>query len=229
MRSIVVPTYNEESRIGAAIRALADFDDTEIIVSDDGSTDGTLEKVQDLIKDNKNVKLLRGGHLGKGAALINGFNASEGDVLGFLDADLSAKPSELLKLFQEVEKGRADLAIGSREMPASNISQKQPFHRRILGNLYSLIARALFGVDIRDFQCGCKAFKRELWEAINVKSKGFVFDTDLIAKAHNKGFKLVEIPITWRNDERTKVNSFSDPLKMFLDLIRIKWQSIRKS
>ncbi len=228
MRSIVVPTYNEEERIGSCLEALLQLDGVEIIVSDDGSSDDTLETARSFLTDNNKVEVIGGGHKGKGAALIKGFDSCKGDVMGFLDADLSAKPSELERLFKTVEDSKADLAIGSRELAESVLPIKQPFHRRLLGNGYSVFARLLFGVNVRDFQCGCKAFTRELWEAVGVKSEGFVFDTELIARAKAKGFRIKEVPITWTNDRRTKVHPVKDPIDMFIGLIKIKWQLLRE-
>lgn len=228
MRSIVVPTYNEEERIRTCIEALIQLKGVEIIVSDDGSKDRTTEISKEYVKDNKNIKVLEGRHFGKGGALTRGFNESKGSVLGFLDADLSARPSELEKLFIEVEKRDVDLAIGSRELPDSIIPVKQPSHRHLLGTIYSLLARLLFGVRIHDFQCGCKAFSSELWKTLNIRAEGFVFDTELIAKAHAKGFRIKEIPITWSNDRQSRVNPISDPLRMFLGLIRIKFQLLKE-
>ncbi len=222
MRSIVIPTYNEESRIGAAIKALSELKDSEIIISDDGSTDGTVVIARKHSRKNGNIKVLEGAHRGKGAALIAGFNACGGSVMGFLDADMSAAPEELLKLFELVENDVADLAIGSREVPGAVLPVRQPVYRRSLGRLYSMISRVLFKVDVVDFQCGCKAFKRELWEAAGVVEEGFVFDTELIARASSLGFRIKEVPITWRNDRRSKVNPLKDSVRMFISLIRIK-------
>ncbi len=149
-------------------------------------------------------------------------------MLGFLDADLSAKPEELEKLFFEIDSKNAELAIGSRELPGSVIPKRQPIHRRALGNAYSLLARSLFKVDVKDFQCGAKVFTRDLWTALNTKEDGFVFDTELIARSKLMGFRIKEVPITWINDRRSKVNPFKDSLGMFIGLLRIKWNLLRE-
>ncbi len=157
-----------------------------------------------------------------------GFESSRGDFIGFLDADLSAKSSQLLKLFEIVEKGDADLAIGSRELPGSVLPVKQPIHRRALGSAYSIFARILFGLKIRDFQCGCKAFTRDLWKKIDVDADGFVFDTELIARSKDKGLRILEVPIEWSNDKRSRVDPLRDPLRMFLGLIKIRLDLSRR-
>ena len=99
----------------------------------------------------------------------------------------------------------ADLAIGSRKLPASVILQPQPPIRRILGSAYAALARSLLQTTERDLQCGCKAFRRSLWDALSVNCDGFAFDTELVAKAHKKGFAIAEVPITWRNKADSKV------------------------
>jgi glycosyltransferase involved in cell wall biosynthesis len=221
MKSIVIPAYNEEDNIKDAVKALLKLGDVEVIISDDGSEDRTRQIAQDLADRHDNVHLTSSINRGKGAALKRGLNLAEGGILGFIDADMSAHPKELLKLFEELEKG-ADLAIGSRDLPDSILLIAQPFHRRVLGSAYSLLARKLFGIEVRDFQCGCKAFKREVWESIEVNTNGYAFDTELLAKAHAKGFKVKEVPITWRDSEKSRVNSLKDPIIMFIDLLRIR-------
>jgi glycosyltransferase involved in cell wall biosynthesis len=221
MKSVVIPAYNEEKNIKKIVESLLELGDLEIIISDDGSTDRTREIAQKLARKYPAVFLTSDVNKGKGAALKRGFKISRGEVLGFLDADMSAHPSEIMKLFKEIERG-VDLAIGSRDLQDSVVPIKQPYHRRVLGTIYSIIARKLFNIDVRDFQCGCKAFKREVWERVKVKSDGYTFDTELIAKAHALGFKIKEVPITWRDSAESKVNLLKDPLSMMLDLFRIR-------
>lgn len=219
----MVPVYNEEKRVRGALESLLEvFSSAEIIISDDGSTDGTLSIVEEYSKGSQDLVVVTGPHLGKGGALKRGFDRAEGDYIGFLDVDMSAGPLQLEKLFRIVESGDADMAIGSREVPGSLIPEKQPVHRRFLGNIYSLLARLLFGLDIRDFQCGCKVFKKNLWDSVRVNSDGFIFDTELLARANARGYRIMEIPITWANDPRSKVRAFKDPVLMFMGLFKVK-------
>jgi len=222
MRSVVVPAYNEEGSIAACLKALLEIEDAEIIVSDDGSEDATLELARELARGSGRIRVVSGEHKGKGAALKRGFAEARGEVIGFLDADLSAPPSELEKLFRIVEGGEADLAIGSRDLPGSVIPVEQPSHRRLLGSAYSFLARALLGLPIKDFQCGCKAFTREVLKALDLREDGFVFDTELIAQAAWKGYRVVEVPILWRDEKGTKVKALRDPLRMMLGLLRLR-------
>jgi glycosyltransferase involved in cell wall biosynthesis len=220
MKSIVIPAFNEEDNIERAVKATLELGDIEVIISNDGSNDKTLEVARELAK-LENVLLASGEHKGKGAAIKRGLEIANGSVLGFLDADMSAHPKALLRLFREIENG-ADVAIGSRDLPESIIPVKQPAYRRFMGYVYRNFTRRLFKIDIMDFQCGLKVFKREVWEDINVKTNGFTFDTELIARAHKKGYAIKEVPITWQNFKRSKVNPIIDPFKMAVELLKIR-------
>lgn len=220
MISIVIPAYNEAENIEKVVKAVLELGNVEVIISDDGSTDGTGDIARRLAK-LENVIFISGENRGKGAAIKRGLKMAGGDVMGFLDADMSAHPNELLKLFKEIDNG-ADVAIGSRDLPGSVIPVKQPIYRRFLGYVYRTLTRHLFKIDIMDFQCGLKVFKKEVWDDINVDTDGFAFDTELIAKAHKRGYTIKEVPITWQNFPRSKVNPISDSIKMFLELIKIR-------
>lgn len=220
MKSIVIPAYNEAENIERIVKAVLELGDVEVIISDDGSTDGTGDIARRLTED-ENVLFVSSENVGKGGAIKRGLKLAGGDVLGFLDADMSAHPQELLKLFKEIEGG-VDVAIGSRDLPESVIPVKQPSYRRFLGYVYRTLTRLLFKIDITDFQCGLKAFRREVWENVNVDTDGFAFDTELIAKAHKRGYAIKEVPITWQNSLRSKVNPLSDSAKMFVELIKIR-------
>ncbi|MEE8402080.1 MAG: glycosyltransferase [Candidatus Hydrothermarchaeaceae archaeon] len=221
MNTIVIPAYNEAENIKKVVNAVLEQGAIEVIISDDGSTDGTLDIARSL-KKSENVRLVSGKNQGKGAAIKRGLEKARGGVLGFIDADMSAHPRELSKLFKEIDEG-TDIAIGPRDLPESIIPVKQPRFRRLLGNGYRTLARLLFKIDVRDFQCGLKVFKREVWENINIDTDGFAFDTELIAKSHNMGYKLKEVPITWRDFPKSRVNPITDSVKMLFELIRIRY------
>lgn len=220
MKSIVIPAYNEAENIERVVNAVLELGDMEVIISDDGSTDGTGDIARRLA-ELENVLFTSGKHRGKGAAIKRGLRIARGDVMGFLDADMSAHPDELLKLFKEIDNG-TDVAIGSRDLPGSVIPAKQPMYRGFLGYGYRTLARLLFKIDIMDFQCGLKVFKREVWDNITVETDGFAFDTELIAKAHKRGYAIKEVPITWQNFPKSRVNPVLDSIKMFLELIEIR-------
>jgi hypothetical protein len=112
--------------------------------------------------------------------------------------------------------------VGSRGLRDSVIIRPQPLSRRISGSLYSLLARALLDTHVRDFQCGCKVFRREMWNSLSITCDGFAFDSELIAKAHKKGFVIIEVPITWRNRSNSKVHITRDFVPMLKCLLNTR-------
>jgi glycosyltransferase involved in cell wall biosynthesis len=158
---------------------------------------------------------------GKGAALRRGLALATGDVLGFIDGDASIHPSDFMRVAATIEQG-ADLAVGSRKLPGSIIAISQPLSRRLSGFIYRMLAHLLLDTAIRDFQCGCKAFRREVWDTITITCDGFAFDAELIAKAHREGFNIVEVPITWSNTASSKVRLTRDTLAMLRCLMKTR-------
>ena len=222
MISVVIPAHNEAGEIDKLLQEFNSFDGLELIVAEDASTDGTPGIVQEFASRNRNVMLTRSITLtGKGGAIKRGLAAASGDVLVFIDADRSIHPDDFMLVVDAIDCG-ADLAIGSRKLPASVILKPQPLLRRILGSAYAVLARALLQTTERDLQCGCKAFRRSLWDALNVNCDGFAFDTELVAKAHKKGFAIAEVPITWRNEAHSKVKVRRDVLPMLRCLLSVR-------
>jgi glycosyltransferase involved in cell wall biosynthesis len=222
MISIIIPAHNEADEIGRLLEAFSAFEGVELIVAEDASTDGTPDIVREFALRNDNVVLTSSPTLsGKGAAVKRGLALAKGDVLGFIDADGSIHPREFMRVAAAINGG-ADLAIGSRNLPTSVIVRQQPLSRRVIGSIYSLLARALLDTDIRDFQCGCKAFRRGVWTAPSVACAGFAFDAELIARAHTQGFTIVEVPITWSDKSNSKVSVARQALPMLQCLLKIR-------
>jgi glycosyltransferase involved in cell wall biosynthesis len=224
MISVVIPAHNEASEIGKLLQEFSYFSGLELIVAEDASTDGTPEIVQEFASENPNVILSHSSTLtGKGGAIKRGLAAATGDILGFVDADRSIHPEDFMRLVDAINRG-ADLAIGSRKLPGSVILQPQPLVRQILGSAYEILARALLETSERDLQCGCKAFRREVWDALTVICDGFAFDTELVAKAHKKGIAIAEVPVTWCNKANSKVKVRRDVLAMLRCLLSVRAQ-----
>ena len=222
MISVVIPAHNEAEEIGDLLEAFSAFEGLQLIVAEDASTDGTQEIVREFASRNDNVVLTSSRTLvGKGAAVERGLALATGDVLGFIDGDGSIHPRDFMRVAAATNDG-ADLAVGSRNLPNSVIVRPQPLSRRISGSIYRLLARALLHTDIRDFQCGCKAFRRGVWTAPSVACEGFAFDAELIAKAHKQGFTIVEVPITWSDKSNSKVNVARQTLPMFKCLLKTR-------
>ena len=222
MISVVIPAHNEADGIGELLKAFTTFAGLELIVAEDASTDGTAAIVQEFASRHDNVVLTSSSTLtGKGAAIKRGLALASGDVFGFVDADGSIHPRDFVRVAEAITRG-ADLAVGSRDLPASVVVRAQPLSRRVFGSIYSFVARVLFGINIRDFQCGCKAFRREVWDAVDIACDGFAFDAELIAKAHAQGFTVVELPITWSDKSNTKVNVARDAFPMLKCLLKTR-------
>lgn len=222
MISIVIPAHNEADEIAGLLEAFSAFAGVELIVAEDASTDRTPNIVQEFALRNDNVVLTSSRTLtGKGAAVKRGLALATGDVLGFIDGDGSIHPRDFMRVAAAINDG-ADLAVGSRGLPASVIVCPQPLSRRVSGSIYSLLARVLLDTDVRDFQCGCKAFRRGVWTALSVACDGFAFDAELIAKAHQRGFTIVEVPITWSNKSNSKVSVTRDALPMLRCLLKTR-------
>ena len=171
----MIPAHNEAVEIVKLLQEFSSFHGLELIIAEDASTDGTPEIVQEFASRNRNVTLTRSSTLtGKGGAIKRGLETATGDVLGFIDADRSIHPDDFMRLVDAINSG-ADLAIGSRKLPESVILQPQPLSRRILGSAYAVLTRVLLQITERDLQCGCKAFRRSLWDVISVNCDGFAF------------------------------------------------------
>ncbi|MCX9011234.1 MAG: glycosyltransferase family 2 protein [Candidatus Methanoperedens sp.] len=197
--SVVIPAYNENriilDTLKECISSLGDIK-PEVIVVDDGSLDGTLEKVQDFAKKNPDVRIVTyGGNQGKGYAVKSGFRYATGDVIAFIDADLNLHPRQIPKMMEYMEKYDVDVVVGSKRHPESKVSY--PLLRKILSEMYYLLVRTLFGLPVKDTQVGLKLYKREVLVDVlpKVLVKRYAFDIEILANAHRLGYKIIESPI----------------------------------
>lgn len=228
--SLIIPAYNEENRITKTIQDYYqylenNFSDFELIVVCNNCSDSTPEVVQKLAKKLKRLKCLNFPfYTGKGGAVREGFRAARFELIGFVDADNSTVPKEFDKLVRAIEKYNLDCSFGSRSLKESVLLVKQPFYRRVLGKVFSIMVQLLFGLGVKDTQCGAKLFKKKAIKTIlpELKIKGFAFDVEILWKLKKCGFSYKEIPIAWKNDFESKVG-FSAPLKMFRELIKIRF------
>lgn len=231
--SIIIPAYNEEAAIGEAIRRVADFfstqgGDFEIIVVDDGSSDRTSVAVREHMARYGTLRLITNEtNRGKGFSVRRGALAARGDLLLFLDADLSTAPEEFEK-FKPALRDH-DIVIGSRALPSSVITVHQPLPRELAGRTFNKIIRWYLGLPWRDTQCGFKCFRRETRHLFNLQTQDrWVFDVELLVLAKKLGFRVAEAPIVWRNDPTSTVRPI-DLLRTLRELrhIKKKWQAAR--
>jgi len=230
--SIIIPAYNEESRIKRTICTIIQYLNlhkipAEIIVVNDGSNDNTAQILKQLSKEYQNLKCI---HLpqnrGKGFAIKEGVLASKGQFILFSDADLSTPIQEMDKLIPHLKDGY-HIAIGSRRLPESNIKNPQPLHRRLMGRGFATLVKLLIP-GIQDTQCGFKAFRRDIAHLLFScqRIRRFCFDVELLYLARKHRLKIKEVPVCWINSPHTSVRLLRDPMNMFLDLLRIKLNDI---
>jgi len=226
--SIVIPAYNEVGRIEATLRACRAFLDArgdaqgEILVVDDGSTDGTAALVART--DPRAQVLSYGGNRGKGFAVKTGVLAARGERVLFSDADLSAPIEEVVKL-EAALAGGADVAIGSRGLPGSDIEVHQSMPREMMGRTFNVLVRLLVLDGLMDTQCGFKLLARDVAQGLfaDMRVEGFAFDVELLWLARRRGLAIAEVPIKWRHVEASKVSPVVDASRMFRDIVRIRW------
>ena len=228
--SIIIPAYNEEKRI---LHTLEDYyytfsthfgNEFELIVEMDGCVDNTPKIVKEFAEGKSNVKVLEfEERLGKGGGIRKAFEVAMGKIVGFTDADDSTPAKEFLKLVKKIEKGY-DVVLGSRWLKESKVFVPQPLYRRILSRGFNLLVRLLFGLNIRDTQCGVKVFRKEVIDAIlpHLQVNGFAFDVELLYLAHKKGFKIKEAPIEWHNDEDSTLDVKKVVPEMFMALVKVR-------
>ncbi len=208
---VMIPTYNEKENIKKLIDMILKLKikNLHIVVADDNSPDGTWKIVQEISKRNKNVHLLlRKKDKGRGAAGKDGFIyclKNGADVVVEMDADMSHDPKYIPSLISELKN--ADLILGSRRIKGSKEIGRSPA-RRIITYLANLYIRLILGLKVKDCNSGFRCFKRKVLEQINLQkleSKGPAIVQEVLFKAHLKGFKIMEMPITFVN--RTKGKS----------------------
>jgi dolichyl-phosphate beta-glucosyltransferase len=231
--SIIIPAYNEEKRLPRALAQIRDYfarvrpaaGEIEIIVVDDGSTDGTVRIVEEWAPQEPFLRLVRNGeNHGKGYSVRHGMIEARGRVALFTDADLSSPIEESAKLLAAIAAGN-DVAIGSRALDRSLIEIHQSPYRELAGIIFNGFVRLFTGLPFHDTQCGFKAFVREPSRIVfeQQRIEGFGFDPEVLFLAKRHGLRAAEVPVRWSHDTATKVHVVRDSLRMFGDLVYLRW------
>ncbi len=232
--SIVIPVFNEEERIVNTILALSSYlgeqhFSYEVIVSDDGSRDGGPQLVRKHFRRSREVRLIRERrNRGKGAAVRRGVLAARGDIIIFTDADLSFPVETIALCLDALEE--FDIAIGSRNLPESEIEVTPPVLRRMAGPVFKAIVRRLVLSGFSDTQCGFKGFHAMAAHDIfaNCETNGFAFDVEVLAVARRFGYSITEVPVRLQVDSSdSHINLTTHPFRMVRDLLEIK-QRLRR-
>lgn len=222
----------------------------EVIVVDDGSNDQTAELVDGGIQEKKNSssdsnsddrvagaprhdrwKLIRNPHQGKAETVKTGVLAATGDAILFTDFDQATPLSEVEKLLPFLRKGE-DIVIGSREVKGSE-RLSEPWYRHLMGKIFNFVVQTFTIRGIHDTQCGFKLFKahvaKDLFNSLVVYAKGKetsaftgAFDVELLYIAQKRGYKIAEVPVSWKYVSTVRVNPLRDSVRMFLDVVRIR-------
>ena len=230
--SIIIPSYNEELRLPAALDRIAAYLQTyrgtgEVLVVDDGSKDGTAAVAEYFRIKIPTLRLVSNGvNKGKGYSVRHGMQEARGRIALFTDADLSAPIEEAGKLIGALEN--YDVAIGSRAMDRSLISVHESPFREFAGIIFNKIVRVILWLPFVDTQCGFKAFRREKCGIIfeQQRIERFGFDPELLYLARHHGLRTVEIPVRWGHSAATKVSMLRDSIQMFVDIFTIRWNAL---
>ncbi len=228
--SVVIPAYNEAERIGETLDDLlayfsaADYA-AEIIVVDDGSLDATADVARERSGGAVPIQVLEyDANRGKGFAVRFGITRATGEYRLFFDADGSTPIDQVEKFWPQFAAG-ADICLGSRALPESDIVVHQPWYRESMGRVFNLMVRLLTVSDFHDTQCGFKAFTTRAVEGVFSRQQlvGFGFDVELLYIAQQHGLRVAEVPVKWINSPSSRVHPIRDAGRMFLELLKIRW------
>jgi dolichyl-phosphate beta-glucosyltransferase len=231
MLSIVIPAYNEEQRLPRTIEQIERYLDGqrvsyELILVDDGSTDGTRRVMDEAAGRNARVRLeALPTNRGKGRALAAGVAVARGDQVLVTDADLSTPIEELEKLEAALKAG-AGVAIASRAVSGSQIEVHQPVHRVVMGKAFNLMVQLVLLPGIWDTQCGFKLFRADVAHPVfaALTTDGFGYDPEALYLAKRRGVRIAEVPVVWRHSAPTKVMAIRSSFDMFKHVVRVRFR-----
>jgi dolichyl-phosphate beta-glucosyltransferase len=234
--SIVIPAYNEAERIGPALETIATWigpgrrAQVELILVDDGSSDDTAARAELLGKElGLALTVLRHTpNRGKGFAVRRGMLAARAPCVLFTDADLSVSIDHADAFMARARAG-ADVVVGSRRVEGAKITVEQPRLRVLLGTRFRDLARWLLVPGISDFTCGFKLFRYDAAQDVFAAQRiaGWGFDVEILLIAFRKGWRMVEEPVEWRDDRRSRVRLLRDMSRSAWELARIRWYDLR--
>ena len=224
--SLVIPCRNEAARLPATLQAVREFLDSslpvaEVLIVVENSADETAKIAGEFAQSDARFRAICNPVArGKGYAVKTGLLAAEGEIVFFMDADLSV-PLRFVDEFLPFFADGADVVFGSRQHPQSVIARSQPFFRVFYGRMFNLSLRALGATSFKDTQCGFKAFRREAARAVFSKLTldGFGFDVEAMALAEALGFRIVERPVEWSDSPGSKVRALRDGSSAFYEAV----------
>jgi glycosyltransferase involved in cell wall biosynthesis len=233
--SIIIPAFNEERRLPQTLDCIGTYLKTqslrtEILVVDDGSSDGTAGLAASYASKYPNLRVLSNGkNRGKGYSVRHGMLEARGEYALFTDADLSTPIDELGKLLAALREQGNDVAIGSRALNRDLILIHQSKVREQAGILFNFFVRWIMGIELSDTQCGFKAFRMDRARIIfeQQRMERFGFDPEILFLAKRYHLRVAEVPVRWSHDSGTKVNVAADGMQMLFELLVIRWNALR--
>jgi glycosyltransferase involved in cell wall biosynthesis len=224
MLSVIIPVYNEAKTILEVVeRVQATPYEKEILIIDDGSTDGTREKLKDLEAPNVRI-ILHDENRGKGAAIQSGWEKATGDILLIQDADMEYDPSDYPQLLEPIQSGKAEVVFGSRFLGGG--AHRVLYFWHSLGNrLLTLLANMLNDLNMSDMETGYKVFTKEVQKSIRIRSNRFGFEPEFTAKVARKKFSIYEVPISYygRGYKEGKKITWRDGVAAFFWIVRYRF------
>jgi glycosyltransferase involved in cell wall biosynthesis len=227
--SIIAPAHNEEERIRPFLDTYCAYFDVhhdpavEIIVVVNNSTDRTRLIVQEYADKYDFVRLLlEPNDVGKGGALLRGFDVVDGELIGFVDADGATAPDAFMELADQI--GDAGVIIASRWMEGAEVSPRQPVSRRVASRIFNTLVRVFFGLRISDTQCGAKLMRRDALRVIrpHIGTTRWAFDVDLLFQFRRKGYRIKEVPTRWHDVTGSKVRVARASFEMLIAMTRLR-------
>jgi dolichyl-phosphate beta-glucosyltransferase len=236
--SLILPAYNEERRLprtfdllkeAIAGRVFQGFELKEILVVDDGSKDQTQAVTQSHQKLIPALRCVRvDPNQGKGNAIHAGLRAATGEWCLIADADTATPWNQFTKLYQYcvTAKPSASIAIGSRDLPESDVRTKQSWLRENMGRTFNLLVRLITQLPFRDTQCGFKLIERSAIQKFlpDLEVKRFAWDVEFLMFARKYGLAMVEVPVTWEHQDASSVNKFKDSIEMLARVIQMRFR-----
>lgn len=227
---LLIPAYNEEERIAPVLRRYADYfrenyrGRFEVVVVLNGCRDQTLRVVEGVAAEYPEIRALEFPQpIGKGGALIEGLRlASTADLIGYVDADGATPPEAFLDLVHHCNE--VDCAIGSRWLRESVLEQSQPLKRRIFSRCFHVLIELLFGMHIKDTQCGAKVMRRAAVEEIHsaLRIADVAFDINLLYSLKRHGYTIREVPTIWKDQLGSKIRLNKAALGIILSVVRLR-------
>jgi dolichyl-phosphate beta-glucosyltransferase len=229
--SVVIPAYNETARLPPYLAEVVGYFDGrdepyEVLVVDDGSADGTAERVREIGRAHPAIACVTlPENRGKGRAVRVGMQRARGALRLMADAD-GATPIAEVKRLEVVIDGGADLAVGSRARPDPSVARQTRLHRRLAGHVFNRVARSLGVGDVVDTQCGFKLFRGPIADDLfgALRTDGFAFDVELLLLARRRGYRVVEVAVNWTDQPGSKVGVLSDGPRMLREIFAARWR-----